>query len=287
MNWRTWEWWKSPFIMTVRNRQTLEEVWQLPYTRMSVFLVLLGAFFFIFIICMLFAAWFFSPKNLIGKDETTRKLILINQTIDSLSQVVQTRDKYIQSIQKLLQADQEYLKNDFGTGKKEDEKKKKLSDSIDLNQISEVDKKLRKEIEQTDRNLVGLAGGSNMELREMFFFQPLKGLITEKYNAKEKHFGTDIVAEKDAPIKSVAEGTVIMASWTDDTGYVMMIQHQSKLISVYKHCSVLLKKTGDFVQAGEILAIIGNTGALTSGPHLHFEMWYEGNPINAEKLINF
>lgn len=285
LNWKSSAWWKEPFVMTVRNRQTLEEVWQLPYSRLSVTLIISILIFFIFLLCMLFAAWFFSPKNLIGKDETTRKLILMNQTMDSLAIVLQTRDKYIQNIQKLLEVDQNYLKNDFGTNEKEN--KKKGSDTIDLGKISEADKKLRKEIEQTDRNLVGLSGGASIELKEMIFFQPLKGLVTEKYNPKEKHFGTDIVAEKDAPIKSIAEGTVIMASWTDDTGYVMMVQHPSKLISVYKHCSVLLKKTGDFIQAGEILAIIGNTGELTSGPHLHFEMWYEGNPINAEKLINF
>jgi murein DD-endopeptidase MepM/ murein hydrolase activator NlpD len=293
-NWLTWQWWKIPFTATIRNRESLEEVLFLHYTRLSLGLVMGGVVLISFLIIFSLAAWFFSPKTLISKDETTRKLILMNNTIDSLAQVISKRDVYIQNIQKILQVDEAYLKNDFAgadnpkTKKDYSQKNLKTSkDTINLNELTEADKKLRKEIEDTDRSLVGMAGGASVDLREIFFFQPLKGLVTEKYNPKEKHFGTDVVAEKDAPIKATAEGTVIMASWTDDTGYVIIIQHASKLLSVYKHCSTLLKKTGEFVQAGEIIAIIGNTGALTSGPHLHFEMWYEGNPINPEKLIKF
>lgn len=96
-----------------------------------------------------------------------------------------------------------------------------------------------------------------------------------------------MVAKANEPIKAAADGTVILASWTEDTGNVIIIQHQADIVTVYKHNSVLLKKQGDFVKAGDVIAIIGNTGRLSTGPHLHFELWYKGNAINPEKFISF
>jgi murein DD-endopeptidase MepM/ murein hydrolase activator NlpD len=97
----------------------------------------------------------------------------------------------------------------------------------------------------------------------------------------------DVVAKKDEPVKCVADGTVILSSWTNDTGHIIAIQHQGNLISVYKHNSVLLKKAGNFVRAGEIISVIGNSGELTTGPHLHFELWHNSNPVNPEIFVSF
>ena len=128
----------------------------------------------------------------------------------------------------------------------------------------------------------------DIELQEMFFFDPVAGaVISSPYNAKEDHFGTDIVAKKNEPVKSIANGTVIMADNNLDDGYVIAIQHSSNLISIYKHNSALLKKVGNFVTAGEIISIMGNTGNLSSAPHLHFEIWYNGNPVNPEDFVSF
>jgi murein DD-endopeptidase MepM/ murein hydrolase activator NlpD len=124
-------------------------------------------------------------------------------------------------------------------------------------------------------------------LPDFFLFPPLSGgLISEKYDAKTAHYGVDIVAKKDEPIKCVADGTVIFSSFTDETGYVIAIQHHTNMISIFKHNSVLLKKAGDFVKAGDIIAIIGNTGSLTTGPHLHFELWYNGVAVNPELFVS-
>ena len=121
----------------------------------------------------------------------------------------------------------------------------------------------------------------------MYFFIPIDGVVSNGYDISKEHFAVDIVSQKDAPVKSIASGSVIMSSWTDDSGNVIMIQHENNLMSVYKHNAVILKKVGNFVEAGEIIAIVGNSGELTSGPHLHFEMWHSGKSINPLNYINF
>ena len=108
-----------------------------------------------------------------------------------------------------------------------------------------------------------------------------------RFNPRNRHWGVDLVARKGEPVLAAANGTVILASWTQDGGNVIAVQHPNQLVSVYKHNASLLKKTGDFVKAGEAIATLGNSGELTSGPHLHFEMWYKGSPVNPEDFIAF
>jgi len=124
-------------------------------------------------------------------------------------------------------------------------------------------------------------------LSQMHFFVPVKGVITNHFDSSSEHFGVDLVSDPNARISSVLNGTVIFSGWTLETGYVIYIQHEPDLISAYKHNAELLKNTGDKVKAGEAIAIIGNTGELSSGPHLHFELWHNGNPLNPEQYIDF
>ncbi len=119
------------------------------------------------------------------------------------------------------------------------------------------------------------------------YFTPVKGVITDTFNTKSSHFAIDVVTAPNAVISSVLGGTVIMAAWTSDTGYVLQIQHKNNTISVYKHCAKLLKKQGDTVKAGEAVAIIGNSGELSTGPHLHFELWIDGAPVDPQQHITF
>ena len=125
------------------------------------------------------------------------------------------------------------------------------------------------------------------QLSQVHFFVPLKGVVSEHFQNTPDHFGVDLVSEPNARISSVLDGTVIFAGWTLETGYVAYIQHEANLVSVYKHNAELLKKTGQQVKAGEAIAIIGNTGELSSGPHLHFELWYNGKALNPEQYIDF
>jgi len=121
----------------------------------------------------------------------------------------------------------------------------------------------------------------------MLFFIPVKGIITNEFNPRKQHYGIDIAARKNETVKSVLDGTVILSNWTVETGYVIAIQHSHSLVSVYKHNSALLKQTGEKVKAGEVIAIIGETGEYSTGTHLHFELWDEGSPVNPKDYISF
>ncbi|MFH1159892.1 MAG: M23 family metallopeptidase [bacterium] len=155
------------------------------------------------------------------------------------------------------------------------------------------DSLLRAEIEsQTKYSLyqiesAEMASQRNPTLGNVLFFTPIKGVITNEFNPQQKHFGVDIVAKQNEAIKSVLDGTVIFSDWTVETGYVIGIQHPHGIVSIYKHNSALLKRVSDLVKAGEVIAIIGQTGEFTSGPHLHFELWSEGTPVNPTDYISF
>ena len=118
-------------------------------------------------------------------------------------------------------------------------------------------------------------------------FPPVTGTISEGYNVEERHFAVDIVVAKGTPVKAADDGTVVLAEWTTQTGYVVIIDHGNGLISAYKHNASLTKEQGDLVKAGEVIAISGDAGELTTGPHLHFELWTDGYPIDPTTFIDF
>ena len=142
------------------------------------------------------------------------------------------------------------------------------------------------------RNSLGIlekrhVSSNNLSLEHYYFCSPLKGEISAEFDLPNKHYGIDIVAAKDSPVKSVLDGVVINADWSTNTGNTISIQHDDNMVSVYKHNSVLLKKIGDKVGSCEAVAIIGNTGRLTSGPHVHFELWKNGIAVNPSEYISF
>jgi len=125
-------------------------------------------------------------------------------------------------------------------------------------------------------------------LADLHFFAPVKGIISGRFDILTKHFGTDIVTKPRSPVSAALDGTVIFTGWTMETGFVIELQHQNNIVSVYKHNANLLKETGDIVRAGEPISIVGDSGEkYTSGPHLHFEIWYKGSPLDPEKHILF
>jgi len=128
---------------------------------------------------------------------------------------------------------------------------------------------------------------NDIPLEQLFFIPPITGRMSEGFMPDKKHYGVDILAPKNTPIKAVMDGYVITSDWTLETGNTIGIQHANGIVTFYKHNSALLKKTGSLVKAGEAVAIIGNTGTLSDGPHLHFELWHKGKPINPIDFINF
>ncbi len=163
------------------------------------------------------------------------------------------------------------------------------SDELSLD-ISAADSILRRQIEREERFALSPGAGlspAELGLPGVFFFTPLRGFVSSSFDAAIGHYGVDIAANEGESVSAVYDGTVLMASYTVDGGYVIQIQHPNNLVSVYKHNSALLKKVGDRVEAGEIISMVGNTGEYSDGPHLHFELWYNGSPLNPQEFIAF
>lgn len=170
-----------------------------------------------------------------------------------------------------------------------------FSDSVIISTIknsslkaSHQDSLYREAVEREDRfNVLSEETEKPTTLQNIAFYAPIKGMISSKFDIKKEHYGVDVVAPENEAIKASLPGTVILSGWTTETGYTIAIQHENNLISFYKHNSVLLKKIGKKVLAGDVIAIIGNSGELSTGPHLHFELWHKGMAINPEHHILF
>ena len=198
--------------------------------------------------------------------------------VDSLEQKLKINEKYILSIQSLLKGDIKPKDIDSIHSVKVTQ-----PENLNLN-ASHKDSVFRHDVEQKDRfSVFEQATKKN----EIVFFAPVKGEITGIFNSKNKHFAVDIAIPKNTPVKAVADGTVIFSGFTADTGYVLIIEHVQGFISVYKHNASLFKEQGDLVKSGEVIANSGSTGSLTTGPHLHFELWNEGYPVNPQDFIDF
>ena len=199
---------------------------------------------------------------------------------DSLQRVIGMNDRYYESIKKVLTGDLNAV--DFNRDSIIQAVKLEASE-VDLRPIAE-DSLLREKVDKEDKyNLFESATTAT----NFVLFPPVSGTISEPYNAKEKHYAVDVVVAKDTPVKATADGIVVFAEWTSSTGYVIIIEHSYGLISIYKHNAALTKEQGDLVKAGEVIATAGNTGELSTGPHLHFELWNDGYPINPTNFIDF
>jgi murein DD-endopeptidase MepM/ murein hydrolase activator NlpD len=213
-------------------------------------------------------------------------MLSLSYQIDSLEQEINGRDLYLKSLQDVING------GVTTTDKIKDEQKTDTATStqvtqVSLDHLSADELEIRKEFEDDDYSEPYSSNLNYGTLSQINFFTPVNGVITAKFDQKMLHYGVDIVAKTGSTIQAVAVGKVIMADWTKESGNVIIIQHKGSLISVYKHNSSLMKKVGSFVKAGEAIAVIGNSGELTTGPHLHLELWLGGNPINPQRYIPF
>lgn len=273
------------YQLVIRNEDNLEERTLAGLSNGRALSLIVALFLIIFILALfmaqsLLARWF-DPRH--AQREANKQLVDLTMKVDSLVLEVDRKDNFILNIQRILRGDTAGVQQPSEILQTPG-KPTVQQGGLDLGQAGA---EFRKEYEQTNLSLYANTTPQYAELQENFFFSPVSGVISDKFDARRSHFGVDVVTKANEPIKAIADGTIIMSSWTQDAGYVIMVQHQSNMISVYKHNAELLKKTGTFVNAGEILSIVGNSGEMTSGPHLHFELWYNGNPINPEEFVTF
>lgn len=276
---------RNRYRLVVMNDDTFEEQFSLKLTPLNT-VVLVGIVSIIMITLTVSLVAFTPLREFIpgyGSEMKTRKeLINLALKSDSLQYELNLRIQMMDNIKNVLSdnihADTATVEND----------NKAIGKSIDIKPSAE-EIAFRSEIESQDKYSLAFSESKTAKsgISSFFFFTPVKGIVTASFNSAEGHYGVDIAAKENEAIKSTLDGTVLFAGWTPETGYTIQIQHSNNLVSAYKHNSALLKKTGQFVKAGEAIAVIGNSGEQTSGPHLHFELWYNGTPIDPQEYMVF
>jgi murein DD-endopeptidase MepM/ murein hydrolase activator NlpD len=275
---------RDKYRLVIMNDDTFEEKLSFRLSRLNVF-VFFGTLVIFLVVATTYLIAFTPLKEYIPgyADFNTRKVLReLNFKADSLHVELRRKDIYLHNIRNIIEGrePEDYAIDTFGSAEFTEigELRRSREDSI-----------LRAQIE-SEVSIVSWTPEEVMEppgMSQFFFFPPLQGIITSHFNPGQRHYGIDIVANTGESIKATLDGTVIFSTWTLATGYTIGIQHANNLISVYKHNSNLLKEEGAFVKAGEVIAIIGETGTLSTGTHLHFELWFNGNPVNPLDYIVF
>ncbi|MCA0131282.1 M23 family metallopeptidase [Winogradskyella alexanderae] len=270
------------YRLVILNEDTFEERFALKLSRLNVFvLTSISAIVLVFLTTLLIA---FTPLREYIPGYSSAKLkrqaSFLNYKTDSLVRELELNKQYYASIRKVLTGDISSV--NFNR----DSIMALAKNDIEILEVEKnrEDSMLRAKVEKEDKyNLFE----SSIDPSNFVLFPPVNGTISEGYNVEEKHFAVDVVVANNTPVKAVADGTIVFAEWTVETGYVVIMKHNQELISVYKHNSAITKAQGDLVKAGEVIAMSGNTGELSTGPHLHFELWSKGYPVNPTNFIDF
>lgn len=279
---------KEKYKLVVLNDNTFEE--KISFRASLWYLIIGTAAFAIVLIFLTLVIIKGTPLKhyLIGVSDVSsqREIVGAHLKIDSLTKLTEQNEVYLENIKRVINGEIGAVKTE--KTKAEEEESAKNAKTLN-NKVSKEELELRKLIEsesQFDLNVEQLSK-EHKGVSAFTFFSPIKGNVTAHFDKNRQHFGIDIAAKKNENIKAVLEGTVVLSSFTPETGNVIAIQHRDNILTFYKHCSALLKKAGSFVRAGEVIAVVGNTGEYTTGPHLHFELWMNGSAVNPEEFINF
>ena len=270
------------YKVVVSSEDTFEERLSFSTNKFNVFLVL--SLYSIILIAFTISVVFFTQiREMVpgysSSDLLTQAIYLTKKT-DSLENELELNNTFYKSIENVLSGKTEQIiyKDTLALNNEKD--------NIDFQAVltNAEDSILRKYVEEEDKfNLTK----NELVIENKMFVSPVKGQITQKFDPLNNHFALDILVDTGTPVKSILEGKVIFSEWSVDTGHVLIIDHGDDIISVYKHNSKVLKTQNNFVKAGEVIAYSGNQGTLSTGPHLHFELWKNGTPINPEPLFNF
>ncbi|WP_194851610.1 M23 family metallopeptidase [Nonlabens antarcticus] len=274
--------WRSHYRMVVLNDDTFEERFSLKLNRLNVFVVTMVSAVILITLTTIFIA--FTPvREFIpgySSSELRNETTALMQETDSLKIRLALNEQQYDRIKMVLKGDittEEYARIDSIA---------QVETQISLQDFapSKEDSLLREEVAREDKYnvLEGAKARTNF-----VFFKPLRGSISNGFSVRDKHYAVDVTTATNTPIKAAAAGTVVFSGWSAETGYTILLEHTYGLITVYKHCGTLLKQQNDQVLAGEVIASVGNTGELTNGPHLHFELWSNGYPLDPTNFINF
>ena len=274
--------WLAKYRIIFLNEETFEERFAMRLTRFNVFIALFStAIVLVFLTALLIA---YTPLREYIPGYTSpnlyKQVISLNKLTDSLYAATQFNDEYIKSIKKVLTGEANFESIN------KDSIYSSLKIKIDTSGLnrSKQDSIFRERVDREDRYSLFKTASPPKKLN---FSPPVNGTISSGFDLKNRHYAVDVVVVEGTPVKSIAAGRVIFASWTSDTGNVIIIDHGEKILSVYKHNRSLISRQGDFVKAKEVIASSGSSGELSSGPHLHFELWSDGNPIDPTLFINF
>ena len=276
-----WRNFKFKYKLTITNEDTLEEIVGIHVSKLNGVSVLLSAVTVIFLITAVIIA--FTPlKNYLPgyMNKEVREQVVTNALrADSLQWLMERQRMYIMNIQDIVsgsvKADSVHSIDSLTIVRSEE-----------LMERTQAEDEFRKLYEESERyNLTSLDNAQ--AITGLMFVRPTRGMLTSMFDANKKHFGIDVAASPNESVLATLDGTVVLATYTADTGYLIQVQHAQNLVSVYKHCGSLLKQVGDVVKAGEAIALVGNTGEKTTGPHLHFEIWNRGRALDPTKYIVF
>jgi len=277
---------KSKYRLVVMNDATFDESFSAYLTPLNVIAGVAIVFLTMTVIVLSIVILTPLKEYIPGYSDTQTRIRALNATVkvDSLEQAQAVYTSYFDNIRRILNGEVETDTSRMALGGEAEE----YSD-LDFT-VSSQDSLLRLEIESEERYALSPQSQSvsaSLGLPGTLLFPPIIGTVTSDFDLEVGHYGIDVAAKEGETIKAILDGTVVLASFTSDGGNVIQIQHANNLVSVYKHNSILLQKVGDRVEAGDSIAIIGNSGELTDGPHLHFELWYNGTPLNPREYIAF
>lgn len=272
---------KFKYKLTIINENTLEEVVGIHVSKLNGLSVLLSACTVIFLIAAAIIAFTPLRNYLPGymNSEVRSQIVANALRADSLQAALERQSRYVMNIQDILSG----------------QVKADTVQSIDsltnlraekLMERSKEEEEFRKQYEEKERyNLTAVT--DVRDAAGLVFYRPLRGVMSAGFNPEKRHFGIDLTANPNESILATLDGTVIMAAYTAEWGYVIQIQHPQNFISVYKHCGSLMKREGEQVKGGEVIALVGKSTEDGNQPHLHFELWHKGNPTNPEKYVVF
>ncbi len=271
------------FRLAVIEDHTHKHLFTIHFTRTGVFVAIVTVL--VVLTAAIYSAIAYTPVRTFipGYPDAHSKRAAIQNAmrIDSLENVIYRWELYSENLRRVVEGE-EPLKIDSLINSRQNPE----ATPLELEELSRKDSLLRKHVREEEQFGISERDKRKLPIEGLHFFTPLKGVVSQGYDPAV-HPYIDITAPAGSVVKAILDGTVIYAGWSDDAGYTIQIQHDGDIVSIYKHNEKLLKDTGDKVTAGVPIALVGNTGKLTTGDHLHFELWYKGESVDPTRYINF